>query len=302
MIPEVTEDFVLTKCQFFTSTQVWPLKTKLDPDGWLANFDANDKSMATQLLNSFMYFSDDVIDRMFVSAVQGLSREVTTIHAPLSQRRSEWSCFLDETVFTFPTGENPFVGDSGHLFVRRARDLLGLDEAQVLSPDYALEKIGRGSAKGVVFVDDFVGTGQQFLKTWRRRYSRTSDSFETLASRMSFSAFYCPLFCTTYATSNQLNPITNRVTLSPSHWLTREHCLFTSDSIWWPDAMKPHVHAFIRDYSMRIGLPDTNGNEVRDWQAYNKLGLAVAFRHCCPDATIPLFDTTENGWCPLWKR
>ncbi|WP_339731028.1 hypothetical protein [uncultured Gimesia sp.] len=304
MIPTINEEIMRSKCNFFVSTQLWPLRNKLDPDGWLANFELSDKKMALQLLNSFMYFSDDLLDRMFVSAVQGLSRIVTTSHKSLSDRRVEWWQFLEDSIFTFPTGENPFAGDSGHLFVRRARDLLQLDEEKILDPKNALAELCNGATKNIIFVDDFVGTGQQFFKTWNRLYSvgSRSISFENLSSTYSFRAFYCPIFCTKYAIENQLNQLKDKVTFAPSHWLTQEHNLFSDDSIWWPNSMKSDAYDFVRNYSMQIGLPDTGGYDTRDWQAFHKLGLAISFRHCCPDATIPLFDTTEGGWCPLWKR
>ena len=302
MVPEVNEEFVLAKCNFFASTQVWPLKRKLDPEGWLGNFAQKDKRLACQLLNSFMYFSDDWLDRMFVSAVQGLSRTVTTCDEKLAVRRSEWRRFLDDAVFTFPTGERPFVGDSGHLFVRRARDLLNLDEAKVLAPEAALQQLVNRSTRTIVFVDDFVGTGQQFLKTWKRQYAPMAHSFESLANSQAFDAYYCPIFCTKYAIDHQLHDLLGKVVLAPAHWLTPEHGLFTDESIWWPDSMKPHAYDFIRKYSMQIGLPDTGGYDTRDWQGFNQLGLAISFGDCCPDATIPIFDTTTSGWRPLWKR
>ena len=302
MTPELNEEFVLTKCKFFASTQIWPLRNKLDPDGWLSNFEQADRRMALQLLNSFMYFSDDLLDRMFVSAIQGLSRIVTTNHASVSQRTTEWWSFLNDAIVTFPTGEKPFVGDSGHLFVRRARDLVGIEEERILPPEKALSLARTGQCSAVVFVDDFVGTGLQFSKTWNREYRDASESFNSLMQSQSFRAFYCPVFCTRYAIENALLSVRNNVHICPAHWLTDRHSVFSDDSVWWPEALKPHVHEFISKYSSQIGLPDTGGYDTRDWQGFHQLGLSIAFRHCCPDATIPLFDTTEGGWTPLWRR
>lgn len=303
MVPEVSEEFVRGKCNFFAACQVWPLKKRLDPEGWLGNFSQSDRRMAVQLLNGFMYFSDDFLDRMFVSAVQGLSRITTSLNSTLAIRRAEWFAFLDEAVFTFPTGETPFPGDSGHLFVRRARDLLGIDEHNVLSPEAALERVLSKRANKVVFVDDFVGTGQQFLKTWRRVSTKLGLAFSTVPKDIDFDAYYCPVFCTEFSRENQLaSLVAGKVTLAPAHWLRPEHSVFDPESLWWPEKMRSEVHDFVRRYSLQIGLPDTDGYDTRDWQGYNRLGLAISFPHCCPDATIPLFDTTMSGWRPLWKR
>lgn len=302
MVPEVNHEFVSRKCSFFAAAQLWPLKSKVDPDGWLGNFDQEDRRHAIQLLNSFLYFSGNMVDRLFYSAMQGLSREVTTSGSSLANRRLEWSRFLDNAIVTFPTGEKPFAGDSGHLFVRKARDLTQFDENQILSPDKVVDELNSGSTySAVIFVDDFVGTGQQFRKTWHRK-ADCGESFETLYSKQSFPVFYCPLMCTEYARGQGLFELDGKVNFSPAYWLSDNYSLFASDSIWWPKSLQSGARDFIYKYSDRIGLPMTGGSDVTDWQGYNKLGLSIAFEHCCPDATIPLYYTTLSGWTPLWRR
>jgi hypothetical protein len=49
-------------------------------------------------------------------------------------------------------------------------------------------------------------------------------------------------------------------------------------------------------------MPDTDGAVVNDWQGFHKLGLALAFQHCVPDATLPLFYWEHNEWHPLIRR
>lgn len=302
MIPEVNEEFVLTKCKFFASNQVWPLQRKLDPERWLANFETADRRLALQLLNSFMFFSDDLLDRMFVSAIQGLSRGETTRYTSRAERTTEWWRFLDNSVFTYPTGETPFAGDSGHGFVRRARDLIGIEEHRILAPEDAIASIKSNSCQNVIFVDDFCGTGNQFISTWNRAYPTAADTFAKLSSQGLFRAFYCPVFCTQYGYESQLEELAPALVVQPSQWLGDTHSLLHTSSIWWPDSMKSDGVALIRKYSDQLGLPDTGGYDERDWQGFHKQGLAIAFRDCCPDATIPLFDTTEGGWSPLWSR
>ncbi len=301
MLPEVNEQFVLTKCNFLAKHQFWPRKARMDPEGWLGNFRPDDRRMASQLLNSFLYYSEELVDRMFASAVQGLSRDVTSSTESLKDRRLEWARFIDQTVFTFPTGEIPFAGDSGHLYVRRLRDVVGLDEEQIQSPELALRALKTGSKRNVVFVDDFVGTGQQFLKTWQRPYDKTG-SFADMWLSKKFSAYYSPIFCTRYAMDGQLDEIADQVSILPAHWLDARHSLLTQESVWWPASMKTEASDFIFRYSMSIGVPDTGGYDERDWQGYNCLGLTIGFCDCVPDATIPLFDTRLGGWRPLWKR
>jgi hypothetical protein len=46
-------------------------------------------------------------------------------------------------------------------------------------------------------------------------------------------------------------------------------------------------------------MPDENGNNVNDWQGFHRLGLALAFEHGAPDATIAMLRWNANNWQPL---
>ena len=152
----------------------------------------------------------------------------------------------------------------------------------------------------VIFVDDFVGTGQQFRKTWYRP-TGSGSSFDSIYSKQPFRVFYCPLMCTEYSKGQGLSDLIGKVNFSPAYWISENYNLFSPDSIWWPSSLQAEARDFIFKYSDRIGLPMTGGLDVTDWQGYNKLGLSIAFAHCCPDATIPLYYTTLSGWTPLWR-
>ena len=66
--------------------------------------------------------------------------------------------------------------------------------------------------------------------------------------------------------------------------------------------MRAEGQAWIADASRRGGVPDTNGAQPGDWRGFAKLGLALAFEHGVPDATLPLFYWDGPGWEPLMRR
>ena len=66
--------------------------------------------------------------------------------------------------------------DSGLAFARKARQVLSLPQDRILSPLDTLEFVGTHGPREVLFLDDFLGTGNQFLSTWRRAYATTSGS------------------------------------------------------------------------------------------------------------------------------
>lgn len=302
-IPFFNEEFVLNKCNFFVETHIWPLKNKLDPEGFLSNFSPQERVYAVHLINSFMYYSDFLLDNLLISVIRGLSKFVLPKGLHHSARVTAWKHFLDNALFTFPTGENPSVTDSGHLFVRKVRDLLDIPESRIIEPLKALEWTLSDKAESVIFVDDFVGSGIQFRDTWNRKYNinGTSKSFADLTAN-STKFFYCPLFCTNFALRKTLNQFKQVVNFYPGHILEPEHSILAPDSIFWPDQLKNDAPRVLHDICTRIGLPDTDGKHVKDWKGFCKLGLGIAFEHCIPDASMPIFYTTENGWNPLYIK
>lgn len=165
--PVVNESFVLTKCDYFVDVQVWPLSDLCNPRGWLNNFMQDEKIFAHQLLNAFMFFRSQVMDAMFVSAVQGLSEELCAGH-PFAAAQRIWRSFVDAVLITRVTGDNPSDTDSSYQYSRLARQILNISEDQIVSPAECVRTL-LTEVRPVVFVDDFVGSGDQFVKTWHRK-------------------------------------------------------------------------------------------------------------------------------------
>ncbi len=305
-VPEATRETVLAKCDFFVESQVWSPHTRIDPTGWLDNFRNNEEPYALQLLNSVSFFNEILTDRLFASAFHAISNELGCPRLSSIKARSVWRDFLSSVVITPVTGEDPRPTDSGNLFARKARDVLRLDENRILTNNDALQAIVDGRATNIAFVDDFVGTGQQFYDTWHREHDINGVrlSFHTASVSRKTTFFYCPLFCTTYALNNDigLRDLRSLVRIRPVHLLTDADNALSPHSRIWPTHLRADAFSIIREASMRAGLPETNGTSTTDWTGYRSLGLTIAFSHGVPDATLPLFTTDLNGWKPLFPK
>lgn len=299
-IPEVNEAFVKSKCEFLIDTQLWPLSQRLDPFGWLNNFSGRERALAVHLLNSFMYFSNAMIDQLFVAGFRGLSRRIASSGSRTSRIRT-WEHFLSDVIVTFPTGEEPNVSDSGYGFARRARDLIGIPEAQLMPPHDALSRLEDDATTHVLFVDDFVGSGSQFVKTWFRCDSISGKSYATRLKRNG-RLIYMPLFCTAFAMTETLSSLAREVDFLPVHVLSDRYNALSAESIFWPNGIREEGQNLIRSKSAELGIPDTDGQTPQDWRGFAKLGLGIAFEHQIPDASLPLFYFDKPGWSPLWKR
>jgi hypothetical protein len=297
---KVTKDFVLAKCNYFVDVQLWPIHSEMDPERWLNNFKPEEMDHAVQLLYSFLYYSEKLSDEMFVAAFQGLSRELMSRSQSLLTLRVDWRTFVDSVIITYVTGEVPNVTDSGYTFARRARQLLSVPEERIMSPEKALLQLYNYGPQPVVFVDDFVGSGDQFIKTWERPVSIASSvtaSFKKLASMRGSQFFYCPLICTQTG-FDRLERECPNVQVSPAHILSNRYNAFASNSLIWPPELLPTASDFIYEASTRAGIHGIS------WRGYNDLGLAIAFQvgHSVPDATLPIIYWNENGWNPLVER
>lgn len=302
--PVVTEDAVVARCRFFSEVQLWPRRVKVDPYSWMSNFVGEERKYATYLLNGFLFFSRELVERLFAAAFQSLSQHVVTSKNSFLTARGEWRRFGGAAVIVRVTGETPSDADSGYIFTRMARDHLGIPENRIFAPDRALSCLIDDPTIPVVFVDDFVGSGNQFVTLWRRRYALPKHgldaSFAEVSPHLRAARFYyCPLVCT-QAGRELIASHCPEVVLRPAHLLLPQFGVLHPDSIIWPDTLRSTAADFIRTVSERAGIPDSDGG-VDDWRGFHKLGLAIAFDHGMPDASLPLFTWNQNGWHPLLK-
>lgn len=294
----VNESFVLTKCDYFVDVQVWPLLDQCDPRGWLKNFDKNEQVFARQLLNAFMFFRQPMMDALLVGAVQSLSQHLCE-GQPFATAQRRWRTFVDALLVTRVTGETPSEADSSYQYARLARQILDLSEEQIVSPEHCIQ-ILLAEARPVIFLDDFVGSGDQFLKTWHRPMKLPGGgetSFERIARiRRGTAFFYCPLICTQHG-MERIAMNSAGVIVAPAHLLPPSYSAVAPDSILWPKSIRADGIQFVEQASKRAGIPHD------EWQGYANLGLAIAFEHyTTPDATLPIFYWEQNGWTPLVHR
>ena len=274
------------------NVRVWPLRSELDPHRWLSNFKEQELEVAVHILDQFMYFGEELLDAAFLAGFQRISMSMLDPQDPVTLSL-RWEDFLSSVLVTPTRGEEDSIADSGRVFGRKARQVLGLSEHHLLEPQEAAN-IAKLSGRPLVLVDDFVGTGQQMITMW-----------ETLGlnavARSGVPIFYAPALATTYGHQAILE-CCKGLRLSPGQLIPHEYSATAKDSILWPLGKAKECLDIVRRASIRAGIPDTDGQSVDDWQGFHKLGLALAMHGSIPDATLPLFRWEGNGWKPLIKR
>lgn len=299
--PTVAENW-----KFFVNAQLWPRAARFDPKGWLANFDDVDQKYAIRLLEGFTYFADELIEALFQAAFQNLSQLVVQNKDNYFSASTQWTQFLESVIVVRAEGNYSSDADSGFIFTRLARNKLGVQEEQLLSPAKALEKLRAAPRGNVVFVDDFVGSGEQFQDTWTKNHwlsGFASASFNSLVSAIGSGTvgfYYCPLICTERG-RKYISDNCPWVKVVPAHVLPETYSALSVNSVIWRDDMRVDGPLFVKRASERAGIPFREGQEGC-WTGYRGLGLALAFEHGWPDAVLPIFTHQMNGWKPLLKK
>ena len=298
---EVSKEFVLSKIMFFIDVQLWPTKPKINPEGWLSNFSRDEEIFAINLLNVFTFINESMVDSLFLSAFHGISVEIIRRANSAKDARNLWKEFLTNVIVTYVQGETPNPTDSGIKFARKARQVLNLSESQILDPKDAIQLISDKPEKPIVFVDDFVGSGDQMRTTWNRSHTLINGeciSFSDICNSNVTRLIYCPLVCTNYG-MNQIAQFCKGLHIHAVHQLTERDSLVNEDSVLWPDSLSSEANNFLFEISKRAGIVD---NYKYGWEGFNKLGLALALHDSVPDATLPLYFWDKNGWIPLIRR
>lgn len=151
-----------------------------------------------------------------------------------------------ETAFVICEGETPHPTDSGNLFTRKLRDQFGIPSRQIFWPSNALNNAG--AFRRFVFVDDFTGSGNQFIETWTARHGTGSDrkSFQDSARTNGKAYAYCCYIATSKALAH-IAQNTAADVLHPAHLLSDENKVILPKSRVWC-IFRTHSYPVTRKY------------------------------------------------------
>jgi hypothetical protein len=287
---------VLRKCSAFKSATIWPPEPHLNPRAWLNNFDDDDKYIAAVLLDKFNFYNETLTNHLLISAYNSIADGLPK--GPQAPSAHALQQALNSALFTLVEGEQPNPTDSGYNFCRRARQVLKVPEEYICSPEAALRHALQGNT--VVFLDDFIGSGDQFLKTWNRQYPSVSNhSFATAQQTNNFIAIYIALVSTSYGLG-EIHKHAPNVAVCVTHTLDDQS---TFKGIK-PAELQPKIANLLIKYSPRL-QPKESYMQYPAWKAYGykERGLLFGFSHSIPDATLPIFWAPGNqNWEPLIER
>lgn len=290
------QESVLSLRSDFTQARLWPMQPMdIDPAGWLRNFDEEDSEVALALLDSFLFFNEEMTLSLLRSALASIAAR-----APFEKNAGTWNRFLENAVITYPTGENPNPTDSGHLFARHARTKLGFREEQICTPNDAV-KLAESAQNPITlfFIDDIVGSGDQLVETWTRGYVLDEGGYTTLKDQFSegkLAGVYVAAPIATEAAKIRLLEELPYFAVCAGHTLSADYSAGHDSTALVPAPLRSKLRDVVEKYAPRL---ECTLNEA---YGHGGHGLNLAFAHSVPDLTLPLIWKDTPNWTPLRKR
>lgn len=287
---------VLSKCDVLKRSRMWLGEPRMRPRSWLRNFDETDRFTAAKLLDGFVFFDQRMTESLLKSAFFALGDG----RAKDRQNRSRSLLVnsLNTAVFTPVLGENPDPTDSGNFLCRLTRQLLFPGSTSV-SFDEALDQAYAGNP--VIFVDDIIGSGDQFLSTWDRK-DGSQRSFQEAERIHGFLPIYVALV-STRSGLDRIRSEAPAVSVSVTHVVENRSTL---DGIFpVGSADRSNIETFLEKYSSQLRPREVYIKNNHDYikYGYKNRKLMLAFEHSVPDATLPIFwSPGRENWRPLIER
>lgn len=283
-------DQIITRCKDLINYNVWQGLDELQLDIWLNNFSCDkQRYFAARLLDVLIYLSEPQTKSMLTHLFQRTIGDLARTH--------NFGSFLQSTSELLQSEHEPHIRvvpvtpdrhsatASGPLLTRLARRHLNIRKKWIISA----RRI-RSNASFVVFLDDFIGTGNQFSRFLR--HNRLAHLIEERRC--------CYLSIAAHSSGiNNLRREFPGLAVSAVDLLTEQNSLFDEQSLAFPDGTNclSDAMSFYREMlkSFHIRPRYKNG--------YGGLNVAYAFSHSVPNNSTPLLWWPKNSnWTPLFVR
>ena len=289
---------LLHKFKYYQDIRLWPKNSEFDYEGWLENFSVDEQPIAQRILDFFVYFPDDIIDQLFRTVVGRAGYFFKKYDSTWSNESFSNNCW-----YSFVPGEDPNAADSGYIYTRKVREVLGVPQDRLKTFGEILMLLDETQTpQNVILTDDFVGTGNQCVNAWNRRlYDDFDKSLKEVVEARGHKMIYVPLIVNERGKYN----ITGRcdgLGLEYAYELGTQWNLFLPNCLCWNGDVglfKDGV-ALIRERSIGIGIQDDNSE--CSVKGFGGQGLALGFSNGIPDACPGLFFKEAEKWVPLKKK
>lgn len=238
-----------------------------DFEKWLDQFDESDREIIHKLLPYYQYFSSEKVFELLNLLYKKLV--------------DDFNIKTETTVFV-PVGYIAKSGAAISYFFRRENDLP--EENFIALNDLTPEVFHR--VKNIVFLDDFIGTGN-YLESIKKDFVQKLS--QPISERINF------IFACVVGYQQGIEKISDENFKGcVAQLITYNDQPLHPNSNIFSDSEKTTISNVLLKYNMKIHPKRPYG--------YGDLQGLVSFFFATPNNTLPIFWASEHGWYPLFPR
>jgi hypothetical protein len=291
---------ISARCRSLIDRDIWRDLDLARLRRWFANFrTSEEKYFAACVLDALIYRSRDQTLALIRQLLQRTLPDLVRLDPPGIATPLDWCAAL---AMPGHLGDDPGVRlvaavsqsdpptKSAHYVGRLLKRHFGVSEKWIIKAWDINEHFARG-IRTFVFIDDFLGTGDQFEAFYRS---------EKISSYSGIYAAYVPLVAHTTGIS-YLKKLLPSVRIRSVELLTESNAFFHStsksfeDGVNSPESARTFYHDLLQDRNIALSGTDRGG--------FGGLKLTYAFEHAAPDNCLPiLWWRHSSQWTPLFDR
>lgn len=263
---------------------------------WLKNFETDeDRYFAACVLDSMIYRSDEQTTSLAVHLFQRSLVDLARLDPPTTGPAEGWlDCLRGQSSpirLVCAVKRSDFTHKSGHLVSRLMKRQLQIRQ-QWISKAWELDQHVKAGGRIFVFIDDFLGTGQQFEELIQQ------ENLDWIFERayVAYAPFVAHKEGIRYLTARYPNlRITAAETLDERHGLFNQKAKCFDDGVNTPDGAKEFYFDLVQRKRLAVRQTELLG--------FGGLALAYVFEHAVPDNNLPiLWSPGSANWMPLFDR
>jgi hypothetical protein len=252
---------------------------------WLRQFGDNlAQRLMFKILVGLRFYTADKIRAKLKEAYGIVSRGLTTRLENGRRRRGDiLVSYLDR------------VGKSGALYARLFADENEIYVDNVIERDKLAGAFkGRSDLQAVVFVDDFLGTGQSAAEYFAQLDEECGELIRKSGLRFYFVAV-CGFQSAEARIQQALDKMGLPVSVHVCDLLDDKDKCFDEHSRLFPETTE-------RNYAMNMAYEKGAMLEKRNPLGFGDCQATVVFEHGCPNNSLPILWAESKDWCPLFPR
>ena len=298
---EIFVDQVLGRCTNLINSGIWDGVTQVRLDTWMKNFTTETgRYFGACVLDALIFRSEKqtvaLMEQMFQRTIPDLIRRCP----PPDPSSSSWLELL-RSPLSF-SGSDPLLrivpvirwddppAKSGPALARLYRRHLLLNQEWMIWP-WQIPRARQVGIKRFLFIDDFLGTGEQFCDFARQ--------FNLSANLQGCYAVYAPLVAHKVGMAEVEKYIPDLHVVAVEV-IGNTYSLFSEESPWFGDGVNSPSAA--RQYYDGLVAQLQFPLKREAMRGYGHLSLAYAFHHATPDNCLPIIWSEGHNWKPLLQR